>query len=125
VLGVYPRSGLPAVAVVEPKDGGKVVFIGVYKLSGGAISRLAAYADAWRVAPPGNVIDADTDILMIQPLTDGKVEVHLKQAAVLTELEPGILTSAKALKHTLDLKAGRTYLFKQTAAPTDSRPSLP
>jgi hypothetical protein len=125
VLGVYPRSGLPAAAVVEPKDGGKVVFIGVYKLSGGAISRLAAYADAWRVTPPGNVIAADTDILMIQPLTDGKVEVHLKQAAVLTELEPGILTSAKALKHTLDLKAGRTYLFKQTDAPTDSRPSLP
>lgn len=113
VLGLYPRSGLPAAAVVEPKDGGKVVFIGVYNLSSGAISRLAAYADAWRVTPPGNVIAADIDILMIQPLTDGKVEVNLKQAAVLTELEPGILTSDKALKHTLNLKAGRTYLFEQ------------
>ena len=72
-----------------------------------------------------DVAGRQADILMIQPLTDGKVEVNLKQAAALTELEPGILTSAKALKHTLDLKAERTYLFKQTDAPADSRPLVP
>lgn len=114
VLGVYPRSGLPAAAVVEPEDGGRVVFIGAYNLSRATISRLAGYANAWRVAPPGNVIDADREILMIHPLTDGPVEVMLKEAAALNEVEPGTLTSGHALKHTLDLKAGRTYLFKQT-----------
>lgn len=125
VLGLYPRSGLPAVAVVEPEEGGRVVFIGAYNLSRATISRLAGYANAWRVAPPGNVIDADREILMIHPLTDGPVEVVLKEAAALNEVEPGTLTSGHALKHTLNLKAGRTYLFKQTDAPADSRPSLP
>ena len=113
VLGLYPGSGLPAAAAVEPEDGGKVIFIGAYNLSRETISRLAAYADAWRVAPPGNVIAADREILMVHPLTNGTVEVVLKEAAALNEVEPGTLTSDKALKHTLNLKAGRTYLFEQ------------
>ena len=117
VLGLYSGSGLPAAAAVEPEDGGKVIFIGAYNLSRETISRLAAYANAWRVAPPGNVIAADREILMVHPLTNGTVEVVLKEAAALNEVEPGTLTSDKALKHTLNLKAGRTYLFRQTGLP--------
>jgi hypothetical protein len=51
--------------------------------------------------------------------------ILLKSEAALKELEPGIMTSPKALKHTLELKAGHTYLFEQTqaAAPQNSKPA--
>lgn len=88
-----------------------------------AISRLAAYAGAWRVAPPGNAIAADSEILMIHPLTDGKVELTLKKAAALWEVPPGRLTSVKALTHTVELKAGETYLFEQRQALPEPVPS--
>lgn len=118
VLANYPVSGSPAVAAVV-NNGSKVIFVGAYKLSRDAISRLASYAGAWRVSPPGNVIAADNQILMIHPLIDGKVEVNLKKEAVLTEMPPGSLISPKVLKHRLDLKAGHTYLFEQTTASGD------
>ena len=113
VLGLYPKSRLPAAAVIAKPGSEKVIFIGAYNLSRETISRLAGYAGAWRVAPADNVIAADEEILMVHPLKAGKVEVTLKRAAALEELPPGNLTSPKALTHTLDLDAGRTYLFKQ------------
>jgi hypothetical protein len=112
VLGVYQKSGLPAVASVAGTNGGKVVFIGAYSLSRGAISRLAAYAGAWRVAAPGNVVEADGEILMIHPLKDGKVEVVPKAPSALRQMPPGDISSPRAVEHTLNLKAGTTYLFK-------------
>ncbi len=120
VLARYPTSGSPAAAA---DDKSKVVFIGAYTLSRDAISRLAAYAGAWRVTPPGNAIAADSEILMIHPLTDGKVELTLKKAAALWEVPPGSLTSAKALTHTVELKAGKTYLFEQRQALPEPVPS--
>ncbi|MEI6425107.1 MAG: hypothetical protein WCP55_23055, partial [Lentisphaerota bacterium] len=116
-LGIYPNSGRPAAAAVAGDGKGKMIFIGAYTLSRDAISRLAAYAGAWRVTPPGNAIAADTEILMVHPLKDGNVEVVLKEAAALNEVEPGSLTSSKALTHSLELQAGHTYLFKQQPEP--------
>jgi hypothetical protein len=114
ILATYPKSGLPAAAAIEETNGGKVVFVGAYNLSRDVISRLAAYAGAWRVAPPGNVIAADGEVLMIHPLKDGNVEVAPKTAAALRQLPPGDIASRKATKHTLNLKAGNTYLFEVT-----------
>lgn len=114
VLGSYPQSGMPASAAVEGSNGGKVVFAGAYNLSRDAISRLAAYAGAWRVAPPGNVIAAGGELLMIHPLKDGNVEVVPQTAAALRQVPPGDVASPKAAKHTLQLKAGTTYLFEVT-----------
>ena len=114
ILGYYPQSGMPASAVVEGSNGGKVVFVGAYNLSRDAISRLAAYAGAWRVAPPGNVIAAGGELLMIHPLKDGNVEVVPQTAAALRQVPPGDVASPKAAKHTLQLKAGTTYLFEVT-----------
>ena len=114
VLGCYPKSGMPASAAVEDSNGGKVVFVGAYNLSRDAISRLAAYAGAWRVAAPGNVIAADGELLMIHPLKDGNVEVVPQTAAALRQVPPGDIASRKATKHTLNLKAGTTYLFEVT-----------
>jgi len=114
VLGHYPKSGMPASAAVESSNGGKVVFVGAYNLSRDAISRLAAYAGAWRVAPPGNVIAAGGELLMIHPLKDGNVEVVPQTAAALRQVPPGDVASPKAAKHTLPLKAGTTYLFEVT-----------
>ena len=105
---------MPASAVVEGSNGGKVVFVGAYNLSRDAISRLAAYAGAWRVAPPGNVIAAGGELLMIHPLKDGNVEVVPQTAAALRQVPPGDVASPKAAKHTLQLKAGTTYLFEVT-----------
>ena len=110
VLADYPVAGLPAAAV---KDDSRVIFIGAYTLSRDLISRLAAYAGAWRVSPHGNAIAADTEILMIHPLKSGKIDIVLKEPASLMEIQPGKITSAKAIKHTLDLKAGQTCLFEQ------------
>jgi hypothetical protein len=112
VLGVYQKSGLPAVASVAGTNGGKVIFIGAYSLSRGAISRLAAYAGAWRVAAPGNVVEADSEVLMIHPLKDGKVVVVPKAPSALRQMPPGDISSPRAVEHTLNLKAGTTYLFK-------------
>jgi hypothetical protein len=110
VLARYPISGSPAAAT---DDKSKVVFLGAYTLSRDAISRLAAYAGAWRVSPPGNAIAADREMLMIHPLQSGKIEIVLKEPAALMEIQPGKITSAKAVKHTLDIKAGQTCLFEQ------------
>jgi hypothetical protein len=79
-----------------------------------AISLLAAYAGAWRVAPPGIVIAAGGELLMIHPLKDGNVEVVPQTAAALLQVPPGDVASPKAAKHTLQLKAGTTYLFEVT-----------
>jgi len=114
VLGQYPKSGMPASGVVEGSNGGKVVFVGAYNLSRDAISRLAAHAGAWRVAPPGNVIAAGGELLMIHPLKDGSVEVVPQTAAALRQIPPGDIASRKSTKHTLNLKAGTTYLFEVT-----------
>lgn len=113
VLSVYPASHQPAAAAVVDTNGAKIVFVGAYNLSSDAISRLAAYANAWRVSPPGNVIAADDQLLMIHPLTSGNIEVVLKSPAVLKEMEPGTNVSSAARSHTLNLTAGHTYLFEQ------------
>jgi hypothetical protein len=113
VLSVYPASHQPAAAAVVDTNGAKIVFVGAYNLSSDAISRLAAYANAWRVSPPGNVIAADNQLLMIHPLTSGNIEVVLRSAAVLTEMETGTNVSSAATSHTLNLTAGHTYLFEQ------------
>ncbi len=113
VLSVYPASHQPAAAAVVDTNGAKIVFVGAYNLSRDAISRLAAYANAWRVSPPGNVIAADDQLLMIHPLTSGNIEVVLKSPAVLKEMEPGTNVSSAATSHTLNLTAGHTYLFQQ------------
>jgi hypothetical protein len=110
VLARYPASGLPAIAAVE-KNGSKVVFVGAYTLSRDLVSRLAAYANAWRVAPVNNVVAANGEILMIQSLYSGDIELVLKELAGLTELPPGNLTSAPALRHKFKLESGHTYLF--------------
>jgi len=114
VLGHYPESGMPASAVIEGSNGGKVVFVGAYNLSRDAISRLAAYAGAWRVAPPGNVIAANDEMLMLHPLKDGLVEVTTKHPAALRQLPPGDIATPKSATHTLTVKAGTTYLFELT-----------
>ena len=111
VLEYYPRSGKPAAAIVDEKSGSKVAFIGAYSLSREVISRLAAYAGAWRVAPPGNVIAADSQIMMIHPLKDGIIEVVPKIPSALRQMPPGDIFSPKADIHKLDLKAGTTYMF--------------
>jgi hypothetical protein len=116
VLSVYPASHQPAAAAVVDTNGAKIVFVGAYNLSSDAISRLAAYANAWRVSPPGNVIEADDQFLMIHPLTSGNITVVLKSPAVLTEMEPGTNVSSLATSHTLNLTAGHTYLFEQRRA---------
>ena len=116
VLSVYPASHQPAAAAVVDTNGAKIVFVGAYNLSRDAISRLAAYANAWRVSPPGNVIAADDQLLMIHPLTSGNIEVVLKSPAVLKEMEPGTIVSSAARSHTLNLTAGHTYLFEQQRA---------
>ncbi len=110
VLARYSASGLPAIAAVE-NNGSKVVFVGAYTLSRDLVSRLAAYANAWRVAPVNNVVAANGEILMIQPLYSGDIELVLKEPAGLTELPPGNLTSAPALRHKFKLESGHTYLF--------------
>jgi hypothetical protein len=111
VLEYYPKSGKPAAAIVDEKGGSKVAFIGAYSLSREVISRLAAYAGAWRVAPPGNVIAADGQIMMIHPLKDGIIEVVPKVPSALRQMLPGDISSPKADSHKLGLKAGSTYLF--------------
>ena len=111
VLEYYPKSGKPAAAIVDEKGGSKVAFIGAYSLSREVISRLAANAGAWRVAPPGNVIAADSQIMMIHPLKDGIIEVVPKVPSALRQMPPGDIYSPKAEKHQLELKAGSTYLF--------------
>jgi hypothetical protein len=111
VLEYYPKSGKPSAAIVEDSNGNKVVFIGAYSLSRDVISRLAFYAGAWRVAPPGNVIAADNQIMMIHPLKDGIIEVVPKIPSALRQIPPGDISSPKADSHKLELKAGSTYLF--------------
>ena len=66
------------------------------------------------VASPGNVIAAGGELLMIHPLKDGNVEVVPKTAAALRQIPPGDIASREATKHTLNLKAGTTYLFEVT-----------
>jgi hypothetical protein len=111
MLEYYPKSGKPAAAIVDETSGSKVAFIGSYSLSRAVISRLAAYAGAWRVAPPGNVIAADRQIMMIHPLKDGIIEVVPKVPSALRQMPPGDISSPKADSHKLELKAGSTYLF--------------
>jgi len=110
VLARYPASGFPAITSVE-NDGAKLVFVGTSTLTSAMISRLAAFAGAWRVAAPGNVIAADKQILMVHPLKTGDVEIVLKKPSNLTDLETGIQKSPSALRHKLALEAGKTYLF--------------
>ncbi|MBU0610737.1 MAG: hypothetical protein KKI08_22825, partial [Armatimonadetes bacterium] len=77
------------------------------------LSRLARFAGAWRVAPPGVVVAADDSLLMLHPMQTGEAEVHLRQPAALAEYPPGNLQSPSALTHRLQLTAGRTYLLEQ------------
>lgn len=112
LLGQYPKSGMPSSGVIEGSNGGKVVFVGAYNLSREAISRLAADAGAWRVAPPGNVIAANEEMLMLHPLKDGPVEITPKHPAALRQLPPGDIAMPKSATHTLTVKAGTTYLFE-------------
>jgi hypothetical protein len=63
------------------------------------------------VAPVNNVVAANGEILMIQPLYSGDIELVLKEPAGLTESPPGNLTSAPALRHKFKLESGHTYLF--------------
>lgn len=110
-LGRYEISKLPAIVTKNQKKGGSVIFIGAYTLSRDMISRLASYAGAWRVAPPGNVIAADSQIMMIHPLRDGIIELVPKVPSALRQMPPGDIFSPKADIHKLDLKAGTTYMF--------------
>lgn len=112
VLGFYPKSGMPAVASIEDPNGGKVIFAGAYNLSREAISRLAAYAGAWRVSPPGNVIAANDELLMLHPLNDGPVEITTKHPTALRQLPPGDIVTPESATHTLTVKAGTTFLFE-------------
>lgn len=109
VLARYPASGRPA-AVVAAQSGPPVVFVGAYVLSRDLISRIAAFAGAWRVAPPGNVVAADGHLLMIHPLASGEIDVDLGQPVALRELPPGGQL-ARAQMHRLAVEAGRTVLF--------------
>lgn len=108
VLAHYPRSKQPAIVAA-----GQTVFVGAYTLSRGLISRLAGWAGAWRVAPPGTVVAADDSLLMLHAMQSGEIEVLLRHAAALTEVPPGDLQSPTGLKHRLQLTAGKTYLFEQ------------
>jgi hypothetical protein len=110
VLARYPVSGKPA-AVVSTEPGPPVVFIGAYTVSRDLISRLAAFAGAWRVAPPGTVIAADSHVLMVHALSGGEIEIDLNREAALRELSPGTRTSPASRLHRLGLDAGHTLLF--------------
>lgn len=112
VLGYYPKSGMPAVASIEVPNGGKVIFAGAYNLSREAISRLAAYAGAWRVAAPGNVVVANDELLMLHPLNDGPVEITTKHPTALRQLPPGEIVTPESAMHSLTVKAGTTFLFE-------------
>jgi hypothetical protein len=110
VLARYPTSKSPA-AVISAEPGSPVVFVGTYTLSRDLISRLAAYAGAWRIAPPGTVVAADVRLLMLHALTTGEVEIDLNREAALRELPPGTRSLPTARRHRLSLEAGRTALF--------------
>ncbi|MFZ2653777.1 MAG: hypothetical protein WAX69_02570 [Victivallales bacterium] len=94
-------------------NGARTAFVGAYALSRDIISLRAAYAGAWRLASPGNVVEADRRILMIHPLKSGKTDLILKEQARLSELPSGNMSFPKAMRHSLELKAGKTYLFEQ------------
>lgn len=112
VLGLYPQSKLPGI-VAAPAGAGQVVFVGAYTLSKDLLSRLARFAGAWRVAPPGVVVAADDSLLMLHPMQTGEAEIHLRRPAALVEYPPGDLQSPSALTHRLQLTAGKTYLLEQ------------
>ena len=113
VLARYPASGRVAAAAIHPTSGGQVVFVGAYNLSREAISRLADWAGAWRMTPPGNAVVAADDFVMVQPMVGGKVELDLRSPAALREMQPGAVVSPSSPVHTLELEKDHVY-FLQT-----------
>ena len=113
VLASYPASGRVAAAAISPALGGQVLFLGAYNLSRQAISRLANWAGAWRMTPPGNAVVAADDFVMVQPMVGGKVELDLRSPAALREMSPGTVVSPRTSVHTLDLEKDHVY-FLQT-----------
>ena len=112
-LARYPASGKVAAAAIRPASGGQVVFIGAYNLSREAISRLSAWAGAWRMTSPGNAVVAADDFVVVQSTVGGKVELDLRSPAALREMQPGKVVSPSASVHTLELEKDRVY-FLQT-----------
>ncbi|MFN6045144.1 MAG: beta-galactosidase [Verrucomicrobiota bacterium] len=109
----YPTSGKVAAAAIRPTSGGQVVFVGAYNLSREAISRLAAWAGSWRMTSPGNAIVAAGDFVVVQSALGGKVELDLRSAVALKEMQPGTVVSPASSVHTLELEKDRVY-FLQT-----------
>lgn len=89
----------------------RTFFVGGIILSPKFINALAEFCGAWRMAPAGNVVSAGTGWVSIHPLKDGEVELRLAKPATLKSWWPETLSSSQAQVHSLDLKAGTTYIF--------------
>ncbi len=110
-LAFYPGSSKVAAAV---RDHGryKTAFVGAYLLDRNVISELASMAGAWRLAPPDNVVEANSKFIMIHPLESGAVDLQLKNEKILVRYPDGDIKTPKSDHHTLRLSKDNTYLFR-------------
>jgi hypothetical protein len=111
VLAVYPKTGKAAFAIKDNKAW-KSVFIGSYCLSRKMINKLAEYANAWRITPPGYGVAASNELLMVHPLKSGNVTLNMRKKVGLEKLPPNAFSLPPNEKHTVNMKAGETYLFR-------------
>lgn len=111
VLSKYKDSRQAGLAVKEDENY-KSIFAGTYVLSKELINAIARYAGAWVVTEPGYAVAAMDGLLMIHPLESDKVQIRLDKQASLESYPPFDIHSSKSLDHVLDLKAGKTYLFR-------------
>jgi len=110
-LGFYSGTGEVGAAMRE-HDHWRTIFIGSHVLDSQLINSLAEIAEAWRLAPAGNVVSAGEGWVSIQPLKEGKVSLHLREPAPLKALWPETINEPMAAQHALNLAPGTTYIFK-------------
>jgi len=112
-LSTYPGSGACGFGLRQHPNF-TTVFIGSYIIPAGLIRRLAVFGKVWAMTSVNCVVSANEKLTMVHPMENGLIELSFLQPCALEELPPGSLVSPKALKHSLKLQAGTTYLFRTT-----------
>jgi hypothetical protein len=110
-FGWYSGTGEVGAALRE-HEGWRTIFVGSYVLDRALINSLAQVAGAWRIAPAGNVVSAGEGWISVHPLKGGNVSLQLRASASLKSLWPESIDQPSATEHSLNLSAGKTYLFK-------------
>ncbi len=111
VLANYADHAAPA-AAVRGHGNWQSLFVAAPFLPRQTIADIAQYADAWCVTPPGTVAAVGENFLMLHALEAGTVPVTLETPAVLTPWGELSTEGEPALKHTVELTAGQTALYR-------------